>query len=348
MFRQIVLFALTVGVIESFLLPSGTFFRYNSLIRSTSGDTVTGVKFEEEDEKKNPLRRGGHVVKGMPEVDPETAARQEAIRAHQDSCKRLSWPEEIRTLMKQPLGFATLSTIANSGETSGFPLGSIVGFAVDETGAPIFCFSGMSAHTKNLQHDNRASLCVTEPSFQGAADARTTLVGTIKMLKGDTEAAARVSYMESHPNAYWAQFGDFKMYRMEDILEISFVGGFARAGSITWEEYAAADVDPCAAFAAPVMAHMNGDHSESLKQYLEWIVGAAPAAEFESAEMKSLDRFGFNVRATQKGGGSGVLRVPFVGGAEVTERSQIKKAIIDLSQQCSEKQKAAEAEAAST
>ena len=43
---------------------------------------VTGTKFEEPDEKKNPQRRGGHQVKGMKDVDPETAKRMEAVRDH--------------------------------------------------------------------------------------------------------------------------------------------------------------------------------------------------------------------------------------------------------------------------
>lgn len=105
-----------------------------------------GTKFEEEDEKKNPEKRPGHQVKGMAEIDPETAAKQQLIRDHQQGCPRLAWPEEIRTIMSQPKAFATLSTLRDDG----FPLGSIVGFAVDAEGSPIFCFSGMSAHTKNI------------------------------------------------------------------------------------------------------------------------------------------------------------------------------------------------------
>ena len=50
---------------------------------------VTGTKFEEPDEKKNPQRRGGHQVKGMKEVDPETAKRMEAVRAAQKPAERV-------------------------------------------------------------------------------------------------------------------------------------------------------------------------------------------------------------------------------------------------------------------
>ena len=301
----------------------------------SSGDTVTGTKFEETDEKKNPEKRPGHAVKGMPEVDPETAAKQARIREHQDGCARLSWPEEIRTLMAQPNGFATLSTVHSAKGCEGFPLGSKVGFAVEDgSGLPIFCFSAMSAHTKNLFNDPRCSLCVTEPGFVGAADARTTFVGNMEKMSGDAEAAARETYLKYHPNAYWAQFGDFTMWKLADVKEISFVGGFARAGGITAEEYASAEVDPCAAFAAPVMAHMNDDHASSIMDYLAYIVGVGADTEMEKAEMKRLDRYGFDVRMTQPGGASGVLRVPFP--EPVTERKDIKSAIIALSKQCEE------------
>ena len=95
-----------------------------------------------------------------------------------------------------------------------------------------------------------------------------------------------------------------------------------------------ASVDPCAAFAAPVMEHMNDDHSESLKDYLAYIVGVGADTEMEKVKMKRIDRYGFDVRMIQPGGASGILRVPFL--EPVTERKDIKSAIISLSRQCEE------------
>jgi len=80
---------------------------------------------------------------------------------------------------------------------------------------------------------------------------------------------------------------------MEDLLDVAFVGGFARAGGVTPEEYMAAEVDPVAGFLGPVAAHMNADHEDALRSYVTELVGAAEVA---SAEMKRLDRFGFDVR----------------------------------------------------
>ena len=151
-------------------------------------------------------------------------------------------------------------------------------------------------------------------------------------VKAEQADAAREAYVKAHPTAFWAQFGDFKMYGMTEMLDVSFVGGFARAGGVTVDEYLEASVDPCLAFSEPVMGHMNGDHGSSLKQYVEVLVGCAPV---KSARMKRLDRLGFDVRVEDaESGSTGVLRVPF--DEEVTERKKIKDAIVALSKKCAE------------
>lgn len=40
---------------------------------------------------------------------------------------------------------------------------------------------------------------------------------------------------------------------MQDVKSVRFVGGFAMAGSVTGEQYAAAKADPIAPFATPIM-----------------------------------------------------------------------------------------------
>lgn len=273
----------------------------------------------------------GHDTGKAPKVDPEAQARQMRIKEHQEGCPRLSWAEEIRTILAQPKGFATLSTVSSNKKTEGFPAGSIVGFATDEKGCPFFVFSNMSTHTKNLIADPRASLCVTEMGFQGAADARVVLTGKVEQVAEEEQEDLKKRYIESHPNAFWATFGDFKAYRMDNVLSVDFVGGFARAGSVTPEMYTKAEIDPCLAFAEPVMRHMNDDHEESIKGYVQYLVGTGPV---ESAKMKRLDRLGFDVRVKDMAGGEGVLRVPF--SEPVTERAKIKVAIMQLSKQCAE------------
>merc|ERR1740130_1623952 len=104
-------------------------------------DSVTGAKFEENDVKKNSQMRGGHGVAGSEidkPVDPEVARKREIIREHQEKCPKPSWPEEIRTIMQQKEGFAVLSSNSHKSSLAGFPLASVVGYAIDEQGRPFF------------------------------------------------------------------------------------------------------------------------------------------------------------------------------------------------------------------
>jgi hypothetical protein len=66
---------------------------------------------------------------------------------------------------------------------------------INDGGAHLPCVrvhSTMSAHTQNLLADGRASLCVTEAAFRGAADARVTLLGTVRKVRACVRACARV------------------------------------------------------------------------------------------------------------------------------------------------------------
>lgn len=44
--------------------------------------------------------------------------------------------------------------------------------------------------------------------------------------------SVREMYKKKHPNAFWVDFGDFRLMRMDTIKAIRFVGGFAMAGDI--------------------------------------------------------------------------------------------------------------------
>ena len=44
--------------------------------------------------------------------------------------------------------------------------------------------------------------------------------------------SVREMYKKKHPNAYWVDFGDFRLMRMDTIKAMRFVGGFAMAGDI--------------------------------------------------------------------------------------------------------------------
>ena len=200
----------------------------------------------------------GHMATGnAPQMTPEEEKMVAAFREHQSKAARLSMAEEVRTLIEQSIGFGVLST--NSDQYGGYPTGSVVGFQLQEgNGLPYFVFSTMSAHTKDVLKDGKVSLTVMAKDFQGAAEGRVVLIGDCKkVFDKDEIAKLREKYLARHKDAYWIDFGDFSYFAMTSLQTVRYVGGFAMAGSVTPEQYEAAAPDPIAAFASPVIKHMN-------------------------------------------------------------------------------------------
>ncbi len=51
-------------------------------------------------------------------------------------------------------------------------------------------------------------------------------------------------------------FGDFAWFRMNEVVEGRFNGGFARAAVLSSDDILGAQADPVAAFSAPIAKHM--------------------------------------------------------------------------------------------
>jgi len=264
----------------------------------------------------------GHIVAGMKQLTPEEQAVQERVATHQQNQEKLGAAEEVRTLVQYNHGFAVIST--NSQSLDGYPSGSVVGFAPDEKGRPIFVFSSMSTHTQDLFKDGRASLTVASKSFKGAADGRVNIIGDVTRVPKDEVDACKEIYLAKHPGAFWVNFKDFTWFRMDEIKAIRFVGGFARAGALSAEEYFAASPDTIQQFAEPVMAHMNDDHGEATLAMARNLIGF-PA---ESADIVGLDRLGVYIKCDGGPMGAAKLRLGFPRPAE--NRKDIKDLIVEL------------------
>jgi putative heme iron utilization protein len=192
----------------------------------------------------------------------------------------------------------TLAAIGRVGSLStqsrklpGFPFGSMMPFAVDHLGRPIFFISTMAMHTQNLQQDGRASLLITQPDVSGdpLASARLTLVGTAAVAPADE---VRDLYLSRYENArYWQEYTDFAYYRLA-VEGVYFIGGFGVMGWVAAEEYAAAAPDPLAEAGPGIIQHMNADHADALRRIVERDSGEAP----DEASMTAVDRLGFHVR----------------------------------------------------
>jgi len=253
---------------------------------------------------------------------------QKAFAEHQQNAPKMGWATDIRTLVEYNHGFAVMSTLSKS--NPGFPGGSVVGFAPDELGRPLFIFSGMSTHTQDLLADKRCSVTIASKEFKGAADGRVNLMGKVSVVPGAERDACKEAYLKKHPGAFWVNFGDFNWFRMDDIESIRFVGGFARAGSVTPEEYAAAVPDPIAAFGMKIASHMNDDHQGATIAMVE---GQIPGLEVEEAVITSVDSLGMYVKVKRTPRASDQpqqfkLRLPFP--RKVEDRKDVKQVIMEM------------------
>jgi putative heme iron utilization protein len=233
-----------------------------------------------------------------------------------------TFAERARTLAH--LGHTgTLATLSR--RHPGHPFASVMPYALDDAGRPLFLISAMAMHTQNLEADSRASLLVTQPGWDGdpLAAGRLTLMGEARRVPEDDAAAARQLYLARHERArYWVDFEDFGFWRLT-IADVYFVGGFAAMDWVTAADYAAARPDPLADVASGIVEHMNRDHADALVEYARHFAGE-PADE---AAMVAVDRLGFKLRL-RSGERMSSVRIAFP--REVTTAAQGREVLIAM------------------
>lgn len=245
-----------------------------------------------------------------------------AFDENQKSVPRLSHAEQARLLLDTGR-HGVLSTIGSFGAWKGFPVGTVVEYAMDDTGTPLFAFSALSSHTPDIKADPRCSLTVTVPGYQGMADARVTISGTVCLLEDGNIADAKKVFLQKNPGSFWVEFGDFSWFRMENIATARLIGGFGRIKQISAEEYASTQRDPVAAFAQPIASHMNADHADSIVAMAKHYAGIVVA----EAKIVQLDRLGLDLEC-QNDGKSFSCRLPFIRAAE--NRKDVKEIIVEM------------------
>ena len=233
--------------------------------------------------------------------------------------------ERARTLMY--LGrIGSLSTLSR--KQPGFPFGSLMPYALDRQGRPVFLISRMAMHTQNLLGDPRASLFVTEPEASGdpLGSSRVTLIGRVSRIPEPELEAARTVYLTRYPDSkYWVDFDDFSFYRM-DVLDVYYVGGFGVMGWVAASDYSEAQFDPLAEHKSNIMQHMNADHKDALILLAKRFAGI----EAQEPAATSIDRLGFNVRLKAQDGVHGA-RIAFL--REVTNPTQAREVFVEMVKQ---------------
>jgi heme iron utilization protein len=256
---------------------------------------------------------------------PSSVRKHAGPATAEPSVPEPSFAERARTLLH--LGrIGSLSTLSR--KQPGFPFGSVMPYALDERGRPIFLISTMAMHTQNLLADRRASLLVAQADAGGdpLGASRVTLLGNVSAMDKPDIPEARKLYLSRYENSkYWVDYEDFSFYRM-DVIDAYYVGGFGVMGWVSASEYADAQPDPLADAAAGIIEHMNTDHRDALILLARVFAGL----EAQEADMTSVDRLGFNVRLKTPERVRGA-RIAFL--REVNNPAETRKVLVEMVQQ---------------
>ena len=140
--------------------------------------------------------------------------------------------EDARHLARVLLRSARFAALAVLDPETGFPFCSRVLVGTDVDGVPVILVSGLSAHTKALLQDQRASLLCGEPGKgDPLAHPRLTVQCLAQRVATDGEQHGRLRqrFLNRHPKAkLYIDFPDFAFFRLVP-QSANLNGGFARA-----------------------------------------------------------------------------------------------------------------------
>ena len=190
-------------------------------------------------------------------------------------------------LLLRRCDLAALATILD-----GAPYASLALLATDLDASPILLLSDLSRASRNLKAEPRASLLVASP--EGGRDPldspRLSLLGR---LEPTSDPRMRRRFLARHPqSAMYADFGDFRFYRMT-VERAHFIGGFGR---IVWLDGADLIVtDAARALAADeeaLVEHFNRDARADIDLCVKLLAGCNGTGW----QMTDVDPDGIDVR----------------------------------------------------
>ncbi len=233
---------------------------------------------------------------------------------------RPSAAEEARTIVAST-NTGTLASLTSDGD----PWASLVTYGLLD-GAPVLCVSHMAEHGRNLAADPRASLAIVGPTTDPdpLAGGRVTLAGVVQRPTGHEQLAAKDAHLAAVPAAkYYIDYSDFALWILR-VHRVRWVGGYGRMDSATGEAYVAAQPDPVQPYAAGAIAHLNADHSESLRLMAQTLGGYPDTT---AAVCTAVDRYGLDLRVSTARGVA-YTRVGF--DPEIGSVDELRSATVEL------------------
>ncbi|CAI9286207.1 unnamed protein product [Lactuca saligna] len=204
-------------------------------------------------------------------------------------------PLAVRNLMEQAR-FAHMSTVMSCmhQRSEGYPFGSLVDFVSDAMGHPIFSFSQLGMHTRNLLANPRCTLVVQIPGWSGLSNARVTIFGDVFPLPEDQQEWAHKQYVAKHQEAPLQQWGNFYYFRMQNIRDIYFIGGFGTVAWVNVKEYEGLQPDDIAVDGSEQnLKELNVMFSKPLRELLSL------ESEVDDVSLISIDSKGTDIRVRQ-------------------------------------------------
>ncbi len=172
-------------------------------------------------------------------------------RSYHDGRARVERPPSYDLRVKRPADLvrslltrernAVLSTIERG--SGGQPFGSLAPFALSPAGDPVFLFSTISEHAKNLASDPRASLFVADSRARAnpQAGARVTLLGRVAAPPPRAVRAERDAYLARFPEAEeYLSAHRFRIFVLA-VERVRWIAGFGSMGWIAREELLSAE-----------------------------------------------------------------------------------------------------------
>jgi putative heme iron utilization protein len=217
--------------------------------------------------------------------------------------------------------YGALSTLSK--KFDGYPFGSITPYLVDHDGSLLILISTLAEHTKNIQHDPRASLITHDqhdPHIQ--TQGRVTVVGDA--VPEPNRAQAGLRYLRYFPEAgTYFEMHDFSFYRIRPFA-VRYIGGFGKIHWVSMAEYAIQPY-PLIEQESDVIEHMNTDHQDTMRNYCRHF----HQYQAFNVAMLGIDLDGFDVLADDK-----VLRFDFA--QPVFDAKQARAALVEMARAAKE------------
>ncbi|KAK8641670.1 hypothetical protein V6N13_011052 [Hibiscus sabdariffa] len=186
---------------------------------------------------------------------------------------------------------------------------------------PIFSFSPLAIHTRNLLADPRCTLVVQIPGWSGLSNARVTIFGDVYPLPEHQQEWAHKQYVAKHQQGTSQQWGNFYYFRMQNISDIYFIGGFGTVAWVDVKEYEELKPDKIAVDGGELnLKELNATFSKPLRKLL------STEAEVDDAALISIDSKGIDIRVRQ-GAQFNIQRLSFEEGKAVETLEEAKAAL---------------------